>query len=533
MQFESKLRVGLILAAMVVASTAVNIGLALQSGRLAVVPLYDDVVYLNDAYSRLAFGTGATIWDWAVSFAANPPHSPLSTLTAMIGYSLAGPFVVGPYLANIWILAVYTAAIYLIARRSLDDKASLLVAAIFLFVPAAHAMVNEFRPDMAGGLLMGLSLYLILTTRWEDMASAKRAMLGLLAGIAVTAKPSAVIITIPLIGLASVIGMAQAVYYGGSLSRAIRALYLPLLMFLLVIVPFGLIWGAQIVSYVTQALFTNADIWSTPGDFVFHWTYHSFGEGGRLGLGPFLQAGLVAIAIDAIVSIRTWRERSSVSALSYYAILVIIYLGMSIHSQKTSFQGSFFYVPFAIGVAMALTCRLGWVSGRVNSRKAVAWLLTATLVAVGIFLPPATLFTNTAYFAGTLALRDRVVDEIEKRMAERFIEECSDRRLGFASLSPNPLNPEAVALAVAAKSGGRIDASELYFQRSAESLMNAALASDFVLLPGKAHFNSASMPSFAYIDEVAARLRSSGDWSKVPMPRAMGDSSTLLVKKEC
>ena len=134
---------------MATASAAANIALALRSGRLAVIPLYDDVVYLNDAYSRVIFEKSATIWDWAVSFISNPPHSPLSTLTGMIGYTLVGPYVIGPYLANIWILGFYVAAIYLVSRRSVGTTESLLISAIFLFVPVAHAMINEFRPDMA------------------------------------------------------------------------------------------------------------------------------------------------------------------------------------------------------------------------------------------------------------------------------------------------------------------------------------------------------------------------------------------------
>jgi hypothetical protein len=533
MQIESKLRVGLILATMATASAATNIALALRSGRLAAIPLYDDVVYLNDAYSRVVFEESATIWDWAVSFISNPPHSPLSTLTGMIGYTLVGPYVIGPYLANIWILGFYVTAIYLISRRSVGTSESLLISAIFLFVPVAHAMINEFRPDMAAGLLMASSLYVIITAKPEDMNWLRLALLGLLAGAAVVAKPSAVVITVPLIGLAAVMSTAQAWYFGRSPSYVIRSLYTPVITFLMVVVPFGIIWGPNIVSYVTQALFTNADVWATPGGTSFHWTYHSFGEGGRLGLGPFLQAGLVLIVLDTIASIFTRRDRNSVAALCYYAILMIIYLGMSAHNQKTLFQGSFFYIPFAFGVVMALTRILSWLGGETYSQKIVIWSLGVTLVSASVLLPSASLYTNTAAFAGTPVLMDRVVEEIETRMSQRSLEQCPDRQLRFAALWPDPLNPDAVALELALKGGVRIDISGLYFERSVESLVEAAWASDFVLLPDKKHLNNPALPAFPFITEASAILSSSSDWSKFPMPKASGHYSTLLIRNKC
>ena len=183
------------------------------------------------------------------------------------------------------------------------------------------------------------------------------------------------------------------------------------------------------------------------------------------------------IVLDTIASLFTRRDRNSVAALCYYAILMIIYLGMSAHNQKTLFQGSFFYIPFAFGVVMALTRILSWLGGETHSRKIVIWSLAVTLVSASVLLPSASLYTNTAAFAGTPALMDRVVEEIETRMSQRSLEQCSDRQLRFAALWPDPLNPDAVALELALKGGVRIDISGLHFDvlwRAASKLLGAA-----------------------------------------------------------
>ena len=143
-----------IIGSIVVISTAINLSFNIRSGSLARPPIYDDVVYLLDAYQRLAFGGVNSLSTLTNSFLSDPPHAPMSTLTAMLGYSLAGPSVWAAYAANIWLLAVFAAATYFVARRNVDQFSSIAITALMLFAPASHALITEFRPDM------GLALFL-------------------------------------------------------------------------------------------------------------------------------------------------------------------------------------------------------------------------------------------------------------------------------------------------------------------------------------------------------------------------------------
>jgi hypothetical protein len=89
-----------IVGLLVMISAALNLSFALRSGSLSRPPVYDDVVYLLDAYQRLAFGGVNSLGTLVHSFLTNPPHAPMSTLTAMLGYSLIGPYLWAAYAAN-------------------------------------------------------------------------------------------------------------------------------------------------------------------------------------------------------------------------------------------------------------------------------------------------------------------------------------------------------------------------------------------------------------------------------------------------
>jgi uncharacterized membrane protein len=121
-----------IVGLLVMISAALNLSFALRSGSLSRPLVYDDVVYLLDAYQRLAFGGVHLLGTLVRSFLTDPPHAPMSTLTAMLGYALIGPYVWAAYAANAWMLGLFAAAVCLVARRNIDRPPSILVVAFML-----------------------------------------------------------------------------------------------------------------------------------------------------------------------------------------------------------------------------------------------------------------------------------------------------------------------------------------------------------------------------------------------------------------
>src|SRR4051794_20015790 len=60
------------------------------SGRLAQELTYDDVVYANDALTRIVVGSEHGLFRMLATFWNDPPHSPFSTVLAMAGFIVGG-----------------------------------------------------------------------------------------------------------------------------------------------------------------------------------------------------------------------------------------------------------------------------------------------------------------------------------------------------------------------------------------------------------------------------------------------------------
>jgi 4-amino-4-deoxy-L-arabinose transferase-like glycosyltransferase len=185
-------------------------------------------VYLLDAYQRLAFGGIHSFGTLVRSFLTDPPHAPMSTLTAMLGYALIGPYLWAAYAANVWMLGLFAAAVYLVARQNIDRIPSILAVALMLFVPAVHTLITEFRPDQGAGVILACALYWLVSADYPKATRPRRVAMGFLVVCAVMAKPTAIVATVPVLGLAAAIGILRPGYYSKSEAiYSVRAAILP------------------------------------------------------------------------------------------------------------------------------------------------------------------------------------------------------------------------------------------------------------------------------------------------------------------
>jgi 4-amino-4-deoxy-L-arabinose transferase-like glycosyltransferase len=489
----------------------VNITYSFRLGRLSAPPLYDDVVYFASAIKILTFSEGNGFFSVIKAFLLDPPHAPLSTATGLLGFWLIGPNPVAAYIASTWVLAIYILVVSIISKPLDNSFTRFLFVLIFMFIPASHALINEFRPDMAAGLLFGLTIYAICNVNLNTISRRRSIGIGLLVAATMIAKPSALVITFPIVGavfIGAILNHSSLLSVG--LKPIIARLLPGLCSFALVIIPFFIFWGANTFRYIYQVLVTNADIWRTPGDWVFHWTYHSFGLGGKQALGPFLIAGLVIILFDFIAVFNKRNTSESRGILLFYLILVLIYGGMSSSNEKTVFQGSFFYFPFVIVLADALKrlilkYRCKW-AGKDNRGTII--FLASIVTVLFLFVPLATSYTITsANQKASIHAYNETVSQVSTRINEMMLTQgCIRNSYKIMDTSPDPFPSIGVLFSVASQ-GLRLENGNTYFAKSYKELFALLADTDFVLspdpnMPGVGHH----LPGLKYLAQLNDEL---------------------------
>jgi len=503
--------------------------------RLATIPLYDDVVYLLDGIRRLTFDLPRGFGPFVGGIIANPPHAPVSTLTAMLGYVLFGHEVRSAYLANGWILALFIAALAVMSRPLVSLPARLLLVAILLTAPIGHAMITEFRPDMAAGLVFALALVAIASTDLLASSFWRRIGVAALCVAATLVKPSGVVVVIPGIGIAvAVTAIVQARATGAPLARVLRGALLPAAAYLVLLAPFAIVWGPHTGPYVYQALVSNRDIWRTDGGFFFHAFYHSFGPGGRAALKPFHAIAVPVMAADLYLLWRAGPSRERQVAHSLYLTIAILYLAMATSAEKTAFQGSFFYCPFILMLAAA--------SARVGAAAQQVWRgtgVTLALATLALFLlatrPIGAGFTGLPASASEFpALLKKTADEIaEFAVTQGAGSICGGRNLRLLTTNPDPVPPEAIVLDLALR-GTVIDYGTSPLARSAGEVDTLVDGADLVLIPDPAMTGrNDRLPGTAFEADLLARLRDDPVWTGRVMGEVGGAPLWLFERTAC
>lgn len=518
-----------VVLALVGLSVWLNVDLSSRIGALSSPSVYDDVGYLLDGYRRFTIATEGPIASLGASFLYDPPHAPMNTVTAMLGYWLLGPHIWAPYLASAWMLATYAVSIYLLARLNTRPLASVALVALMLFVPVAQAMVTEFRPDMGAGLFFSIAIYLLVSTRYAETRWSILALVGCLAALAIMAKPTAVIATVPILGIAFIIGVfgpypGARPPFGNSLKGA-AVVVAAALVFL---IPFAVIWGGHVAAYLYQVFVTNRDIWSTPGSALFHWTFHSFGSGGRLALRFFLFLGIAVVAVDVLMSAKVWRQRDTYNALAVYAVLIVLYCAIATSAEKTVYQGSLFYFPFLMGTVLALSRVLGRAAA--ISEWAPIGALASMLIFATLAMPFAAVYRTHRGAPNANTVLESVVAALEKHLSQKSA--CAPAKPIIAALAPNPLTPDTIALAAGLRYHRDLAVSQLFFKRSEGELWTAASLADFILVPNVSGIaESQNLPATQFIGQILKSLDVSSDWTGLSLD--VPDAPKLFARVGC
>lgn len=513
-----------------------NILFSLESGRLAAPPRYDDTTYLLDAVRRLNFELANGVGTFLSGIVQWPPHAPMSTLTAMAGFALFGPTPLSAYLANGWILALYIGVMAYISRPLATIPARLLFVAALLFAPVSHAMITEFRPDMAAGLLFAIAIVAIVSVDLSRASARRRLAVAAIAVVATIGKPSGVVIVIPTLGLAFAFSVALRAMLGDApLLLLLRRSLLPIAGYIVLLTPFAIIWGQQTVAYIYQALVSNADVWKTEGSRAFHWTYHYNGPGGRIALRPFAKIGVWAIIAD-VVLLCVFRPRSErAGPFALYLTVAVIYVAMAQSAEKTPFQGSFLYLPFLLAVALAIVRVLVSLRTLFMPSWGADVVLAVFVVVLALTRPLVTSFTTVPAYASQLPpLLEILADRADAFVSQRRVGRgCPDRVPLISSTNPDPIPPETILFALAAR-GQPASFAYMFMARSRAEIDGIVNSVDMIVAPDPTmpEINT-WLPNNAFAPQLLQDLKADPAWTGQVVGTVEGAPLWLFERAAC
>lgn len=360
---------------------------SMRQGFLAVPVLPDDIGYFAEAarvvqlfYDR---GAVAVLRELVVA----PPHSPLALAVPFTAYLLFGMQYWAAAALNIgWVVLLLCGLRIHLAERRWYEYLS--VAAGVLAWPIAGFLVVESRPDVVYGVLLALATLYVLSS--AGSLSTPRGMLSgaLLFAAAFLAKPSALPLTLALMGTAMLFATlrdASAVPAQGTrLANLVPALRLAGVTALLT-APYFALAGASTLRYIWSTTFgAEKEIWSLDLSVRQHLLYYVSGPGGRSIYGAWLLVtGLLGTAALLIAWRRGWRP--GWREMGVLAAIAITYAVLTATGHKSIYFG-FTLGGFALLLFVA-ACRYLFAAGDASPQPRLrGGILAALLMATAAWL---------------------------------------------------------------------------------------------------------------------------------------------------
>src|SRR5262245_4843273 len=315
---------------------------SLLQGQLSSPITYDDIVYLNDAAKRLLSFYSQGPYALLRDYYSDPPHSPVATGRAFLGFLLFG-FVD-------WAAAAVNAAFligFLIvlqrAFRGVPWWGFSSVALAVIAWPATGFLLIEGRPDVLNGMLLATGSLLVISEPWLGSSSKRCALVGAIFGLALLTKPSVFPITLCLFGLG--LGLAAAIDAASARFRIARRELLRPNLFafaaaLLIAAPHYLLAFNRIWEYIVLAtLGAERELWAVSMSPLQHAAYYLNGSGGQATMGAWLQVTLGLLVGAGIASVLLHRYLPILRIGAAGIIFLAAYAAVSFPAQKSLFLG--------------------------------------------------------------------------------------------------------------------------------------------------------------------------------------------------
>ena len=330
--------------------TIVQVKHSIFNGQLSMPPVYDDVVYFNDALSRLDILQNQGFGELLVNYTQRPPHSPTSSLLAFTGFFVFGIHEWVPSSMNFVIIFSCLLFIDYLTRR-LNLLSQLLIIGTSLTCRLISHAVIEFRPDIFGAIVTSIAVILIAEKPLLQLYKSKsnQILIGSLAGLALIIKPTFSPVTVILLLSAFLTRYLTDLCLKDSKMNIIQAFLksrLLILSCIIVISPYYLFAGKSIANYIytTQFASDTKNIWvAMSGSFSSlsaKLSYYLTGKGGTMMMKEWFYLFVVLAVFAIVISIARKSKLTDYQALPCLIFTAsIAYLIPTISEHKQPFLG--------------------------------------------------------------------------------------------------------------------------------------------------------------------------------------------------
>lgn len=377
--------------ALVLAVSAALVALVLHAsfrlGRLAGIPVWDDVGTFWQAASWVKVFYQHGVPGVARAYLAAPPHSPYSALLALTAYLLFGIVEWAPYALTFFQVCAFLAFVNWMLRA--HGAATRCFAMIFAAaLPFVSAGINEFKGDYASALALAIAAVLITTAPFWSASPRRHYLVGLLLALALWTKPS---LFAPICLLA--IGALGVSYISewiidrrmAPIPRAARALARIAFVVAFIAGPHFWVAGRFLWNYMVRNNFgKDTNKWVVPGTFWFQVRYYLTGGGGRM-LGNFAFALGALVVLAGVVMLVRHRRTDAVRFGALLSVVVASYVMPSLNPVKSVLLGLDFHT--LLGLAGVFS--LGYLLTEVDSiapRRTLSPALAGVLALTGLCL---------------------------------------------------------------------------------------------------------------------------------------------------
>jgi len=415
---------GLAAALLSIAIVAVTIQSSMRRGRLALIPVYDDIYSMRIGAQLLHAWYEGGMASLVKQYLIEPPHSPYTALLCTASYAMLGIEEWTGYASNIVQVGVFfTLLLYLLRGLPLGYRLAGLVmgATTPLMITNAH----ELKPDFVAGVITSAFALIILRRPFFSGPRRTQWLAGILCGLAYLVKPSifaqTALLTAGALGLGFLADLADG-SRRPSMRQVLGGVARICLATVLIAGPHFSLTFARIWHYMWLNMFgASRDLWQFKGDTMSHVLFYLTGKGSGAGqLGPHLwiAGALMLIAVGVTLMRGVRREIVRMAALA--AMLGVAYALPTLNPMKNIYVGLTFQNLFVMSGVASLALLLSRRSPLPRSGK-------TTVVLLCVLASVATYQVRNAWYP--LDLRTPGVEPIVERraVARTFMDAICDR----------------------------------------------------------------------------------------------------------
>ena len=369
---------------------------SLFNGQLSLPPTHDDVVYFNDALGRLDILQESGLKGLLADYIQRPPHSPINTLLAFIGFAMFGVHEWVPAAMNSIIVFCTLLFIDYLTRRLNFLSQILVIITSLNCLLMSHAVI-EFRPDIFCGLTTAMTIILISEKSLSNLSESRQATIGILFGLSLLIKPTVFPMTIVLVSFAFFIRFLTDIFILKKPSKLIQSVIKNQAIFyysLGLSLPYYLFAWKPIANYIYQNQVVNLKkIWNMhPLPLQERLSYYLTGQGGAMMLKGwfYIWLALLVSAIVIFVYKKDWIKLHSF--LSLISTILVAYSIITISEHKSPFLGVilacfiFFTSPMLLGFINEFILTLNY---RFSKQIAISSLTLLFCISLGLYEWPA------------------------------------------------------------------------------------------------------------------------------------------------